>query len=217
MLCHCSTYRHHSTALHIDAVSWQRPGGTMPWLFLGLCSQFSLTQKASVTRPPLLTTAAGREKDPLPVYSAHPAISQADLRKCPFGTCHKFSDWQWVKFGQNKCGSCCWPWVALNTSSSGAWLFPGPLLCWSYKPSFSLPPPQLSMTNYLLLGCSGLEWSKMDSCFETWQLKPTFSIWSDKYHPEHLKKPFFSPWEQKNRWAEVEMFSVPWGLTLLWT
>lgn len=49
------------------------------------------------------------------VYSSHTAISQPDLRKCPFDSCHVFYDWQWIKFGENNCGSCCWPQVALNT------------------------------------------------------------------------------------------------------
>lgn len=49
------------------------------------------------------------------VYSSHTAISQPDLRKCPFDSCHVFCDWQWIKFGENNCGSCCWPQVALNT------------------------------------------------------------------------------------------------------
>lgn len=48
------------------------------------------------------------------VYSSHPAISQPDLRKCPFGSCHMFSDWQWIKFGENNYGSCCCPQGALN-------------------------------------------------------------------------------------------------------
>lgn len=188
MFCHRSTYRHRSTALPIDATSRQRPGGTTPWLFLGLCSQFSLTQKASLARPLLLTSSCWEGKGSPPRV-----FCQADLRKCPFGSCRMFSDWQWLKFGQNDCGSCCEPGAALNTSRSGARLFPGPLLGWSYVSSFSLPPPQLSMTNYLLLGYSELEVSKISSCLETWQLKPTFFIWSDKYHPEHLKKPFFHP------------------------
>lgn len=37
-------------------------------------------------------------------------------------------NWQWVKFGQSNCRSCCWPWAALNTFCSGAWMFPGPML-----------------------------------------------------------------------------------------
>lgn len=132
-------------------------------------------------------------KGSLPMYSAHPAISQADLRECPCGSCRMFSDWWWVEFGQNNCGSCCLPWTALNTSSSGAWLFSGLLLCWSYNSPFILPPPQPSMMNYLLLEYSGLEGSKTNSCLEIWQLKSTSSIWSDKYNPQYFKKPLFHP------------------------
>lgn len=117
MLYHCSTHHHCSTALHIDATSWQRSSGVTPQLFLGFCSQFSPTQKACLIQPPPLVTAAGREKVPFLVYSAHPASSQADLRKCPFGTCHMCSDWQGVKFDQNNCGNCCCLWAASTTSS----------------------------------------------------------------------------------------------------
>lgn len=126
MLYHCSTYRHRSTALHIDAMSWQRAGGTKPWLFLGLCRQISLTQKASFTRPLTPHNSCWERKGSSPCLFCSPR--QADLRKCPSASCHTFSDWRWVKFGQSNCRSCCWPWAALNTSYSGAWLFPAPML-----------------------------------------------------------------------------------------
>lgn len=109
----CSATTEHtvSTELNIDAIPWQRPGGTMPQLFLGLCSHFSLTKKKLLS---LVLCSSQQLLGVKRVYSSHPDISQPNLRKCPFGSCHVFCDWQWIKFGGNNCGSCCWPQVALK-------------------------------------------------------------------------------------------------------
>lgn len=73
-------------------------------------SAASLTKKASLTCPLLLSTAAGSEKG----VSFPPCYQPARSEKAPLWQCHVFCDWQWIKFGENNCGSCCWPQVAPN-------------------------------------------------------------------------------------------------------